>query len=81
MQHKILAQLELDPRSMRQATNQGLPLIMAQPNHPLAEAFAGLAQQELALLEPKAAEVVEEAEEPVQEERTRRSGLFGRLRR
>jgi pilus assembly protein CpaE len=81
MQHPILAQLDLDPRAMRQAINQGLPLVMAQPNHPLAESFGNLARQEVAQLEPQAAPVVEEPEEAPAEERTKRSGLFGRLRR
>jgi len=81
MQHSIVGQLELDPRAIRQATNQGLPLVVAQPNHPLAEAFADLARRVVAELEPEAATAVEEEKEAPAEERSKRSGLFGRLRR
>ncbi|MGD8793628.1 MAG: response regulator [Anaerolineae bacterium] len=81
MHHEILAQLDYDPRSMRLAVNQGLPLIMAQPNHPLSEKFVELAHQELSLLDPQI--VAEEKEEaaPAEEEPKKRTGLFGRLRK
>lgn len=81
LRHSILAQLELDPRSMRLATNQGLPLVMGQPNLPLAAAFAEIAQQLLALLEPKPVAPVEEPAEVAKAERTKRVGLFGRLKK
>ncbi|MEJ2209218.1 MAG: response regulator [Anaerolineae bacterium] len=81
MQHSIMAQIDLDPRAMRQAINQGLPLVMAQPNHPVAEAFGELARHLVAQLEPEAAIVAEEPQEAPAEERPRRSGLFGRLRK
>ena len=81
LRHSILAQLELDPRSMRLATNQGLPLVMGQPNLPLAAAFAEIAQQLLALLEPKPVAPAEEPAEVARAERTKRVGLFGRLKK
>jgi pilus assembly protein CpaE len=79
MKHKIQAQLDLDPRAIRQATNQGLPLIMSEPNHPLAQAFLALAQQQVANLEPQPVEP-EPKPEPAPEPK-RRTGLFGRLKR
>ncbi len=80
MQHKIRAQFEFEPQGIRQAINQGSPLITTQPNHPLSQGFLQLAQQELALLEPQLVEATTDraaaqAEHPV------RSGLFGRLRK
>lgn len=81
MQHKFLAQLELDPRAMRQAINQGLPLILAQPNHPLAEAIANLARREVEMLEPVVVEEADGSGKEEREERVKRPGLFGRLRK
>jgi pilus assembly protein CpaE len=81
MKHSILTHLEFDARSMRQATNQGLPLIMAQPNHPLSLSFGELARQELAMLQPQVEEVVVQEEPAPKKERGRRGGLFGRLRK
>jgi len=81
LKHKIAAQLEYDPRSIRQAINQGLPLIMAEPNHPLAEKFRLLAQQEVAALEPQPVQAVEEAAVAPSPEARKRTGLFGRLKR
>jgi len=80
MKHQILAQLDFDPRSVRQATNQGLPLIVADPKHPLSLQFLALAEREVAVLEPAPAEKVTD-EKPPEEDRRRRSGLFGRLKR
>jgi pilus assembly protein CpaE len=80
MKHKIRAQFEFEPQAVRQAVNQGLPVITAQPNHPLSQGFLDLAHQEVASMEPQPAEAaVEEA--PPQAERPRRSGLFGRLKK
>ena len=81
LQHKILAQIEMDPRSLRQAINQGLPLIIAQPNHPLVATITELASQEVAMLEPKPVEVPDEPAEATRQERVKRPGLFGRLRK
>ncbi len=81
IKHKVLIQLEFDLKSVRQATNQGLPLIMAEPRHPLSQAFVTLAQQEVAALKPQPAPEVEETVQPVKQEQARRSGLFGRLKR
>jgi pilus assembly protein CpaE len=81
LRHTILAQLESDPRSMRLATNQGLPLVLGQPNAPLAVAFAELAQQVMALLQPKPVAPPEAAAEPAGLERSKRAGLFGRLKK
>jgi pilus assembly protein CpaE len=80
IKHEIQAQLIYDPRSIRQSTNQGLPLIMSEPNNPLAETFVRLAEQEVAVLAPQPVEEVEEEAAPP-EERKKRSGLFGRLKR
>jgi pilus assembly protein CpaE len=81
IKHEIRTQLELDPRSIRQATNQGMPLIMADPNHPLAKKFLELAQVEVTLLEPQVEEKPQEEIVPEKQDRRRRSGLFGRLRK
>jgi pilus assembly protein CpaE len=81
LRHTILAQLEFDPRSMRLATNQGLPLVVSQPNLPLSAAFTELAQQLIALLQPKPVPSAEEASEAARAERAKRVGLFGRLKK
>jgi len=80
MKHRILAQFEYEPKGIRQAINQGVPLIIAQPSHPLAERFLQLAQQEVLALAPEPAEAPEEAALPSTEPR-RRNGLFGRLKK
>jgi pilus assembly protein CpaE len=80
MKHRVLAQLDFDPRSFRQAVNQGLPLIVAEPNHPLSQGFLQLARQEVAALEPRPVETPEEVAGPKQEPK-KRAGLFGRLKR
>jgi pilus assembly protein CpaE len=81
LRHAILAQLESDLRSMRLATNQGLPLVLSQPNLPLSAAFAELAQQLIVQLQPKATAPAEAAMEPARPERVKRVGLFGRLKK
>jgi pilus assembly protein CpaE len=81
MKHKILAQLEFDARACRQAINQGLPLVMSEPNHPLVQAFASLAQQEVANVEPQMAVQAEEEASVQEQARKQRTGLFGRLKR
>ncbi len=78
MKHKIQAQFEFEPQAIRKAVNQGQPVILAQPNHPLSQGFLHLAQQQVALVEPEPAP---EAEEATRAERPRRSGLFGRLKK
>jgi pilus assembly protein CpaE len=80
MQHQALAQFEFDPKTFRQAVNQGAPLIMVQPNHPLSAGFLKLAQLEVAALEPQSEEDPVEADSP-ESDRQRRSGLFGRLKK
>jgi pilus assembly protein CpaE len=81
IKHSILAQLDFDLKSIRQSTNQGLPLTVADPKNPLAQAFLALAQQEAGELTPQpVSEPVEEAA-PAQDQSKRRSGLFGRLKR
>jgi pilus assembly protein CpaE len=80
MKHKVLAQFEFDPRVIRPTINQGQPLILAQPNHPLSQKFLQLAEQEVAMLEPVPEEAVEQAV-PSKEERHTRTGLFGRRRK
>jgi pilus assembly protein CpaE len=81
MKHKILAQLDFAPRGVRQATNQGLPLIMADPNHALSLGFRALAEQTVAALAPEPAQAPEEEAAGPSQERKRRTGLFGRLRK
>jgi MinD-like ATPase involved in chromosome partitioning or flagellar assembly len=66
---------------MRLATNQGLPLVVSQPNLPLSAAFTELAQQLIALLQPKPVPSAEEASEAARAERAKRVGLFGRLKK
>jgi pilus assembly protein CpaE len=80
IKHKIAAQLEFEPRGTRQATNQGLPLIMADPKHPLSQSFLLLAQQEVAALEPQVVVQIQEDEIPPADNK-KRAGLFGRLKR
>ncbi len=81
LRHSILAQFEFDPRSTRLAINQGLPLVVSQPNVPLSAAFAELAQTLISLLEPKPAVPADEAAEAARAERNKRVGLFGRLKK
>jgi pilus assembly protein CpaE len=80
MQHKVLVELVFDPKQVRQAINEGSPLVMNQPSHPLSQSFLQLAQEEEALLIPQVEEVPE-AIEPAESELQRRGGLFGRLKR
>jgi pilus assembly protein CpaE len=80
IKHEIRAQLIFDPRSIRRSTNQGLPLIVSEPSNPLAESLVQLAELEAAALEPPPAPEAKVAA-PLQPERKKRSGLFGRLRR
>ena len=81
IQHNILIQLDYDPKSVRQATNQGLPLIMSEPNHSLSQAFLELARQEVLALEPQPVEEPREEASPAAEQPKRRTGLFGRLKK
>jgi pilus assembly protein CpaE len=81
MKHPILAQLDFDPRVIRQAVNQGLPLTLNEPNHPLVQGFAALAEEEIDHLQPQEVEQPEEEGAAPDTEHKRRAGLFGRLRR
>jgi pilus assembly protein CpaE len=81
LKHTILAQFDFDPKSIRQCINQGSPLMMVEPNHPLSQGFLQLAEQEAAILEPQPEAVPEEADSPPLPERGRRTGLFGRLKK
>jgi pilus assembly protein CpaE len=81
LKHSVTGRFEFDPRSVRQAVNQGLPLIMAEPNHSLSQGFTELAQQQLAALQPKEAAAAAEAVAAPEPEPRRRTGLFGRLRK
>ena len=81
MHQPVRIQLEYDPKVMRQAVNQGLPLVMGLANHPLAERFAQLAQHEVTMLHPEPAIEVEQLAQAPQAKRTARAGLFGRLRK
>ncbi len=80
LKHGILAQLDFEPRGVRQGINQGLPLILSQPNHPLSQAIHQLAQQEVVMLEPQPVEAMEDIK-VTQPEQMRRTGLFGRLKK
>jgi pilus assembly protein CpaE len=80
MQHKVLAELAFDPKQVRQAINQGSPLVMIQPNHPLSQSFLRLAEDQVEILKPQPEEAEVEGE-PEQAELQRRGGLFGRLRK
>jgi pilus assembly protein CpaE len=79
MKHRILTQLDFDPKSIRPTANQGSPLVMTQPNHPLSQAFLALAEQEVLILEPQPEEMPEVESSPA--ENQRRTGLFGRLKK
>jgi pilus assembly protein CpaE len=79
MKHQILAHLDFDPRGIRQAINQGLPVILGEPNNPLSESFVALAQETVTLLEPVQKQEPEEVL-PARLGQKRRTGLFGRLR-
>ena len=85
LKHPVTVQLPFDPRIVRQAANRGLPLIMIEPNHPLAQGFLVLARQEMAALEPQPAQTVGSqaagAAETEKEERKKHPGLLGRLKR
>jgi pilus assembly protein CpaE len=80
LKHKIQMQLDFDPRSIRQSINQGVPLIMAEPRHPLSRAFLALAEQEVAAMEPLPVAEAPQEIAPSKKEPKRRSGLFGRLK-
>jgi pilus assembly protein CpaE len=80
MKHKILAQLDFDSRAIRQAINQGLPITMGEPNHPIALSMASLAQQEVTALEPEAVPQVKEEAAPQEQAPKKRTGLFGRMK-
>jgi pilus assembly protein CpaE len=85
LKHPIAIQLPFDTRIVRQAANRGLPLIMIEPNHPLAQIFLVFARQEIAALEPQPAKTADAqaaaAAETEKEERKKRPGLLGRLKR
>jgi pilus assembly protein CpaE len=81
MRHKVLTQIEFDPKAARQAVNQGLPLIMGEPEHPISQGFVALAQHEVDQLAPQAEPAGEEENQAQDQERRRRPGLFGRLKR
>ncbi len=89
MKHRIVAQLEFEPRGIRQTINQGLPLIMAQPSHPLSQRFRELAEQEVTVLEPQpeevtgtgSAEPAPSKRESERQARRTRTGLFGRSKK
>jgi pilus assembly protein CpaE len=79
MKHKVRAQFDFEPQATRKAVNEGTPLIVSQPNHAMSQGFLQLAEQEVTLTTPEPAEVAEAA--APQPDRTRRSGLFGRLKK
>lgn len=78
MKHKVRAQFDFEPQVIRKAVNEGTPVMVGQSNHALAQAFLELAEQEVALTTPEPAVA---AGATPQAERTRRSGLFGRLKK
>jgi pilus assembly protein CpaE len=78
MKHKVRAQFDFEPQATRKAVNEGTPVIVSQSNHPLAQGFLELAEQEVALTTP---EPTKAAQAPPQVESARRSGLFGRLKK
>jgi len=80
MKHKIRVQFEFDPQVLRRAANQGQPVILAQPSHPISQGVLHLAQQEMALVEPQLVAEAE-GEASIKAEHPRRSGLFGRLKK
>jgi pilus assembly protein CpaE len=79
MKHKVRAQFDFEPQAIRKAVNEGTPVLVGQPNHPMSQGFLQLAEQEVALATPEPAEVAEAAVS--QPDRARRSGLFGRLKK
>jgi pilus assembly protein CpaE len=85
LKHPIATQLPFDTRLVRQAANRGLPLIMIEPNHPLAQSFTVFARQEIAALEPPPAKTADTqtaaTAETEKEDGKKRSGLLGRLKR
>jgi pilus assembly protein CpaE len=80
MKHKIRAQFDFEPQAIRQAVNQGTAVIVQLPNHPFSQGLLRLAEQEAALIEREPAPAATERA-TLQTEHTRRSGLFGRLRK
>ncbi|MGC9334030.1 MAG: AAA family ATPase, partial [Anaerolineae bacterium] len=81
MHQPVRAQIEYEPKVMRQAVNQGLPLAMAMPNHPLAERFAELAQHEVSMLHPEPVAETEKTAEAPRAKSAGRTSLFGRLKK
>jgi pilus assembly protein CpaE len=80
LKHGFIAQFVFEPKGVRQTINQGLPLILAQPNHPIAQGLVQLAQREVEALEAKPAEEPEELA-VAGSDTQRRTGLFGRLKK
>jgi pilus assembly protein CpaE len=80
LKHVFAARLDFEPKGVRQTINQGLPLVLAQPNHPISQSCLRLAQYEVTELEPKPAEELEEVM-IANPEPQRRAGLFGRLKK
>jgi pilus assembly protein CpaE len=81
MRHKVLAQIDFDSKATRQAVNQGLPLIITEPDHAISQGFVALAQLEVDHLEPQLALATEQEGAVPAQARNRRPGLFGRLKR
>jgi len=80
LKHEFCARFDFEPKGVRQTINQGLPLILAQPNHPISQGCLQLAQREVMVLEPIPAEEPEEAL-VTNAGNQRRAGLFGRLKK
>jgi pilus assembly protein CpaE len=80
LKHGFAARFDFEPKGVRQTINQGLPLVLAQPNHPISQSCLRLAQYEVIELEPKPAEEMEEVM-VANAEPQRRAGLFGRLKK
>jgi pilus assembly protein CpaE len=81
MNHPFVVQIEEDTRVVRAAVNQGLPVIMGQPNHPVAQGLLELARQELARLTPESVAQPAVVAEEEKQDRAKRTGLFGRMKR
>ena len=81
MHHAVQVELEFEPRGMRQATNQGLPLIVSEPNHPFVLGIQSLTEHLVSVLEPQAGKAAVEEAEPAPDKSKKRGGLFGRMKR
>jgi len=81
MHHAIQVELEFEPRGLRQSTNQGLPLIVSEPNHPFVLGIRSLAEHLVSALEPLSVREIIRDIAPPPEKARGCARFFGRMKR